>query len=106
MANKVKELNARKQKIVDGLPPLTELLRGTFIKWYQVCARKGCKCHKGKKYRHGPYYRISFTKGNRTHHIYVPFKNIDKAKRWVKNYNKLWQAIEEISAINIKLIHL
>jgi len=106
MDSKIRKLNTRKQKIAGILPPLTELVRGTFIEWYQVCARKNCKCHKSKKDRHGPYYRISFTKGNRTYHIYVPLKNIDKARRWVENYNKVWQGIEDISAINTELIHL
>lgn len=106
MSSQVKKLNKMKQKVAENLPALTEVLRGTFIKWRQVCARRSCKCHKSKKYQHGPFYRVSFSKKGRSHHIYVPLKDKKKIKIWVDNYNKLWQGIEEISQINIKLIRL
>lgn len=104
MNNRVKKVYKMKQKIAQNLPPLTEVLRGTFIKLYQVCARGNCRCHKSKKYRHGPFYRVSFSKKGRSYHIYVPLKDRKKVKIWVDNYNKLWQGIENISALNIKLI--
>jgi len=88
------------------MPSLTEVLRGTFIKWYQVCARDNCKCHKNKKYRHGPFYRVSYSKKGRSYHIYVPLKDKNRVRNWVNNYNKLWKGIERISNINIKLIRL
>jgi len=100
----MQKLNQQKQKIIKQLPSLGEILRGTFIKCYLKCIRPNCKCHKGKKYEHGPYYRVSYGKGKRVHHIYVPLKDKKKVKTWVNNYNKIWQGIENISDINIRLI--
>lgn len=99
-----KKLNKKKWKVVKQLPPLTEILRGTFIECYLECIRPNCKCHKDKKYRHGPYYRVSYGKGKLVHHIYVPLKMKKVVQKWTINYNKLWQAIEDISELNIKLI--
>jgi len=104
MQSQRQRLNKKKQNITSKLPPLTEILRGTFIEWWQVCARSNCKCHKSRKYQHGPFYRVSYSKGNRSYHVYVPLKDKEKIKTWVNNYNKLWQGIEDISALNIKLI--
>lgn len=99
-----KKLNQQKQKIAQQIPPLPEILRGTFIKCYLKCVRSNCKCHKNKKYSHGPYYRVSYGKGKQMHHIYVPLKMKKTVKKWTSNYDKLWQAVEDISALNIKLI--
>ena len=103
---KVKELQVLKEKVAKQLPPMTAVLRGTFIESYLECIRPNCKCHKNKKYRHGPYYRVSYGKWNRVRHVYVPLRNKKKAKEWVKNYNRIWQGIEEISEINTKLIQI
>jgi len=106
MRNRIQRLNEIKQKMAEKLPPLNEVLRGTFIEWHQVCARRNCKCHKSKKYRHGPFYRVSYFKNGRAHHIYVPLKDKNRIETWVDNYNKIWQGIEDISEINIKLIRI
>jgi len=99
-----KKLSKEKQKLLKQLPSLGEILRGTFIKCYLKCIRPNCRCHKDKKYRHGPYYRVSYGKKGRIHHIYIPLNMINVAKSWTDNYNKLWQGIEKISELNIKLI--
>ena len=97
-------LTMKKRQVVKQLPPLTELLRGTFIESYLECIRPNCKCHKDKKYRHGPYYRVSYGKGKRVHHIYVPLSKKNIVKKWTDNYKRIWQGIENISELNIKLI--
>jgi hypothetical protein len=33
MENKIQKLIKKKQKIAQNLPPLAEILRGTFIEW-------------------------------------------------------------------------
>ena len=106
MAKELYGLNKKKEKIIKNLPPMTDLMRGTFIKWYGECKNPRCKCHKDRRYRHGPYYRVSYSKGRITHHVYVPLKDEKRIKAWVENYQKVWNAIEEISAINISVIRL
>jgi len=94
----------RKKEIINSLPSLGEVLRGTFIEVYLECIRPRCKCHKSKKYRHGPYYRVSYGKGKRVHHIYVPLAWREKAREWTQNYEKIWDTIEKISALNIEMM--
>lgn len=104
MQTEYKKLKRQKQKIMKESPPLTEVIRGTFIKCYLKCIRTNCKCHKDKKYRHGPQYRVSYGKGNKMHHVYVPLDMKKEVEKWTANYRKLWQGIEDISALNIKII--
>jgi len=33
---------------------ISYLKKGSLSKCYQTCGTPGCKCHKDKKYRHGP----------------------------------------------------
>ncbi len=101
---KIRRLNKEKQKVASQSPPFTEVLRGTFIKCYLECIRPNCRCHQAKRYRHGPYYRVSYGKGKNMHHIYVPLPWKEQAKEWTRNYQKVWNTIEKISALNIKLL--
>ena len=102
---KAHKLTKEKQKALKNIPLYSDVVRGTFIKVYLKCVNKRCKCHKDKKYRHGPFYRISYGKGtNKVHHIYVPLKWMKQAKKWTNNYNKLWNSIEKISHLNIKIM--
>jgi hypothetical protein len=104
---KYKELKERKKGLLkDVLPVFSDLIRGTFQIWYQRCARKECKCHKNKRYRHGPYFRISYFKGKRTYHIYISDKEKQLAKIACQKYQEIWDVIEKISKINIKLLKL
>ena len=101
---KKEKIAERKKEIINSLPSLGEVLRGTFIEVYLECIRPRCKCHKAKKYRHGPYYRVSYGKGKRVHHIYVPLAWREKAREWTQNYEKIWDTIEKISALNIEMM--
>jgi hypothetical protein len=49
-----KRLKKAKEGIIESAPNIGEVIRGTFRKVYLECIRENCKCHKGKKYRHGP----------------------------------------------------
>jgi len=99
-----KRIEEEKEKILKAVPPLGEVIRGTFREVWLECIRKECKCHKSKKYRHGPFYRICYGKGKKIHTVYVSKEKKAQAKRYTDNYNKLWEAIEKISTLNIQLL--
>ena len=98
------KIMAEKQKVLKAAPSLDEVIRGTFRQVRLRCMQKKCKCHKAKKYRHGPFYRIGYGKGQTIHTVYIPKEKKAQAKRYTDNYKKLWEAIERISALNIQLL--
>jgi len=102
-----KELEIKKEKIVkEAKRMIGKVIRGTYIEWYQECSKQGCRCHKDKRYWHGPFRRISYSKGERVYHIYIRKDKKEQAKMYTENYKKLWEAIEKISQINIQLLKI
>ena len=102
-----KGLEREKIKIVNEAKRIIgKVIRGTYIEWYQECSKEGCRCHKDKKNWHGPFKRISYSKGGRVYHIYIRKEKKELAKRYVRNYKKLCEAIEKISHINIQLLKI
>lgn len=97
MSKELERLNKKKEKVLKRLPPFGNLIRGTLIKWYGECKNPGCKCHQDKRYRHGPYYRISYSKAKRIHHLYIPSEKKKEIKTLCNNYQRIWQGIEDIS---------
>jgi len=103
--SKIKRLEEKREKIIKEMEFIArKMIRGKFQRWYQVCTKKNCKCHKNRKDRHGPYYRISYFKGKRAYHVYISENKKHVAKRWTENYNRLWKKIEALSQINIQLL--
>ena len=103
--NKKQNLLGQRRKIALSLP-LERMIRGTLMERYLECVRPSCKCHKSKKWRHGPYFFISIRRGNRSQHVYVPQNMLTEAKKWSKNYDQVWEGIEDITNLNIKLLRL
>lgn len=100
-----KRLQGQRRRIAKGVN-LPEMIRGTMLKRYLECTRPNCRCHKAVEYRHGPYYFLAIRRKDRTMHVYVPQSMVKMVRKWVTNYNKVWQGIEEITDINVKLIRL
>jgi len=99
-----RKLEDKKQRIAAKLPRLTDVIRGTVMPWYGVCKSSRCKCHRDKRYLHGPYYRVTYTKGGKAHHVYVAARDKEWVEVRVRNYKKIWQGIEAISAVNLGLL--
>jgi hypothetical protein len=94
-----------REKTVERLVELACVLRGTLIERMTQCGKPGCKCMRGEK--HGPayYLTVTYPKG-KTRQVYVPKERKDLAESWIKNYHQTWEALEEISRINLELLRL
>lgn len=101
--NKTQNQIRQRRKIALSLP-LERMIRGTLMERYLECVRPGCRCHKSKKWRHGPYFFISIRRGNKSQHVYVPQNMLAEAKKWSKNYDLVWEGIEAITNLNIQLL--
>jgi hypothetical protein len=94
----------RKAQVVKDLPPLEEVLRGSFLHREIRCGKPNCRCARAKGPRHVLLcVTVSFA-GGRTQQVTVPRDWVGPVKLWIENYALYWQAIEEISAINRRLL--
>lgn len=97
-----RQLEARKQAIVEALPSLAEVMRGSLFERGVKCGKSACRCARGQEHP-STYLGVSL-KGGKTVQITVPAPLLERVEGMVRNYSELWVALEEISAINRELL--
>lgn len=102
--NQARLLDERR-RAVERLGQVSEVLRASLLQRMTQCSKPGCKCMRGEK--HGPayYVTVSYSKG-KTRQAYVPKDRKRIAETWIDNYHRVWEALEEISRINLELLRL
>ena len=94
-------LQAR-DKLVAKLPLTGDLLRGSLLD-RTVRHTKGCpKCARGEGHR-AFVLTVTYT-GGRTQQISVRRERVAEVRRWLSNYQKLKQRIENICELNHELL--
>src|SRR5437762_1103999 len=96
-------LRKRRAKLLQQMPPLDTLLRGSLIERYKRCGKPGCKCADGPG--HGPkhYLSVSFP-GYRPQMDYVPQASQEDVAKRLASYHRVREIIEEICEINRELL--
>ncbi len=95
-------LRARRRRVLAGLPPLEEILRGSVFVRSLRCGKAGCRCASGEGHR-AAYLSVTLP-GGRTEQISLPPDLVLTAEQWVNNYRAWWRAIEDLSAINRQVL--
>ena len=96
-------LRNRREGLTKLLPPLREVLRGSLMERYLTCGKPDCKCARGE--RHGPvwYLSVSLDQALRTGST-VPSHQVEQVRRWIENYHRVKECLEQISDINRELL--
>ena len=95
-------LLARRARVRQTLPPLEEVLRGSLLHREIRCGKATCHCATGSGH---PLTCVTVTFANgRTQQVTVPPAWRTTVRRWIANYQRYWQAIEAISAVNRQLL--
>jgi len=94
-----------RRKAVQRVGDVAETLRASLLERMTQCGKPGCKCMRGDK--HGPayYLTVSYAQG-KTRQVYVGKARKRLAEAWIRNYHRVWEALEEISRINLELLRL
>ncbi|MEW5982535.1 MAG: DUF6788 family protein [Acidobacteriota bacterium] len=95
-------LRARRARVRQALPPLEEVLRGSLLHREIRCGKSTCHCATGSGHPL-TYVTVTFANG-RTQQVTVPSAWRPTVQRWIANYQRYWQAIEAMSAINRELL--
>jgi hypothetical protein len=96
-------LQKRRRRLVKQVPDLERLLRGSLVERYKKCGKPGCHCVHSKG--HGPALYLSVTLApGQTRSYYVPEEQRRRIERYLGNYRKLRDVVEEITAINRELL--
>jgi len=96
-------LRKRRKILLERLPPLEKVLRGSLIERYKKCGKPGCKCAEGQG--HGPKYYLSVSRYRaRPEMDYVPQDYQRQVEEYLANFKKMKELVEEICLINRELL--
>ncbi|MGH6629481.1 MAG: DUF6788 family protein [Burkholderiales bacterium] len=96
------KLLAQRHRVVQKLPPIEEVLRGGILERAVRCGQPTCRCASGARHA-ATVFTVSFP-GGRTEQISLPAAVLPTVRRWVANYQRWWEIIERVSAINRDLL--
>jgi len=95
-------LLAQRHRAVHKLPPIEEVLRGSILERSVRCGQPHCRCAAGERHT-ATVLTVSFP-GGRTEQISLPASVLRTVRAWVANYQRWWEIIEKVSAINRDLL--
>ena len=100
------ELEAKKLALMEELGTLGGMVRGTVVESKRKCTRKTCECQRKKAKMH-PFRYLSVAEGvGKTKNVYVKETEMAAFAAAINQYKRLKEIIEELSAVNTKLIKL
>ena len=91
-------------RVKGDLCSISYLKKGSLFKCYQTCGNPGCRCHKDKKYRHGPYWWWSTKENGKTKSILVPEGMLSEIRSYIDNYRLLKSRAKKLEGISEKII--
>ena len=91
-----------RQRLVENLPVTGELLRGSLLNRTVRHTRDCPKCARGEG--HQVFVLTVSYAGGRTRQFSVRRERVAEVCRWLDNYRKLKQAIEDVCEINHELL--
>lgn len=95
----------RRAKEAARLPAFGEIVRGSILTRYRRCGKPTCHCGaRGKG--HGPAHYLQVALNGKTEQILLSEEMLPVAQRWVGNYQRWWDALEKVSAVNRRLLRL
>ncbi len=106
MEDKLEKLEQDFKKIKDEIFSISYLKKGSIAKCYQTCGTTGCRCHKDKKYRHGPYWWWSTKVDGKTRSMLVPEGMLDEVRIYIENYKFLKSKVKLLEEISEKIIKI
>jgi hypothetical protein len=100
-----KRLLARRAALAAGVPAFAEVVRGSLVTRYRRCGKPTCHCVTTEG--HGPaHYLVVTLKPGKTEQILLSEEMLPVARRFLANYTRWWAALEQVSAVNRRLLRL
>lgn len=102
----IRELQEERFKIEMALFRPLPMVPYSLITAYFPCGKPNCRCKKGKKYFHGPYFYLSQHRLGKTRNIYISQKDLARVKVLADRYKGYENSLTRIRRINQKILSL
>lgn len=96
-------LRERRSALLEELRRTPNLMRGIVYERQRKCGRQSCACATGGP-RH-PGLQVNVTLGGKTRTRYVRQGERAQVEALVAAYHRLWQVVEELTAVNLALLN-
>jgi hypothetical protein len=103
--NRVKTLTRSRDQLIAQMPPWDQIFRGSLMRYSLRCRYKGCRCHRGPSFRHGPYWYLVVHRGEGKRKLYlIASDKLAAVRQGKKAYDRLWNLLVKISEINVQIL--
>ncbi|HPP12680.1 MAG TPA: hypothetical protein PKW42_08110 [bacterium] len=102
----IRSLQKERFKIELSLLRPLPMVAYSLIKARFPCGKANCRCKKGKRYFHGPYYYLSRHRLGRTKNIYIREKELARISVLAGRYKEYERCLTRIRRINQKILSL
>jgi len=105
MKDRVVQLTASRQQLLQQLPDFAAVLPGSLLSRMVRCNKPGCRfCEKGKGKGHGPIWILSASLGNRqVRQIPVPSELKKEVEESLKAFAQMQKVLKQIAQVNLDL---
>lgn len=95
-------MNRKIQALKKKISTTDWILKGTLLKQYKQCGKNNCRCHKDKKYWHGPYWIWTRKEKGKTITKTLNQNQIQMVKKAFKNMKKVDQIVEKWKILSLQ----
>ena len=97
-------LQTKKAALLQNLPPMSKLLRASFVKQFLTCGKKNCRCRRG--FKHGPFFYLvqSLGTGRVRKFLLKTPEQRKQARAGIAAHLKTQRRLAELSEINTELL--
>jgi hypothetical protein len=99
----IARLEQRRERLLDELRHLPDLMRGKVYARERKCGRASCTCASGGP-RH-PGLQLTVNLGGRTRTRYVRQGERAAVEAKVAAYRRLWELVDEVTEVNLALLN-
>jgi hypothetical protein len=106
MKEKVAQLTASRERLVQQIPDLSTVLPGSLLSRMVRCNKPGCRyCEKGTGKGHGPIWILSVSLGKRqVRQIPIPRQMKKEVEKSLRAFAQVQKLLKQIAQLNLELL--
>jgi hypothetical protein len=106
MKDKVAQLTASRERLVQQIPDLSTVLPGSLLSRMVRCNKPGCRyCEKGTGKGHGPIWILSVSLGKRqVRQIPIPRQMKKEVEKSLRAFAQVQKLLKQIAQLNLELL--
>ena len=98
--------HARIRRIQETISAFDYLCSGTLVERYKVCGKRGCRCARNRRSRHGPYYEWGYMEGGKQVHRMVTSTQAQLLRTAIANYRAALKLLRQWEAQTVRTMDL